>query len=683
MEKVEHITPLTIKELLSESKYRIPIYQRNYDWGEREALQLIEDVADYAENHSNQSYYIGSVVVVPRYDKGEYYETIDGQQRLTTLTILMTVLRTLKLTQEMAWFKKVNLSYNHRPKADEALHYLWDNQLHMLDSSAGSIAEVYKAFKKVFVFRNKVITLATRPNLDFMQFLNYLLNKVIIIRIPVPYNTDLNHYFEIMNSRGEQLEKHEILKAQLMKYLTPEEHEWFGIIWEACANMNKFVQMNFNSKTRDILFTPDWSNYPNQSFNESLIQYKDTLTKTKSNNNTTNTYDFKVTSINALVVDAYNNIKYTLPNSEDDNKNEEDRFESIITFPNFLLHVLRLHYQNNEGRYDSLLDEVKLDDKRLIGIFNKALEQEKGKETIFVREFIIELLQSRYLYDQYIIKREKDTWSIKQLKKYDNSKVNYVNTFGNEDDEDDIGKDIKMLQAMFHVSAPTQIYKHWLNAILFYIRQHHDEGIKPTALRNWLQQLAYSYMLYRYVGYNTRLVSGAKQILTNFEDFIYKDRCRIDEDPWEISETSLKQSIDRGCSVENFIFNFYDYYLWSHNAEGSRNFEFTYRTSVEHFYPQTPANHENLDDDTLNCFGNLCLISRGMNSKFGNNLPMAKIENFENEMTPLSLKLQQMITYAKTNKKTWHVKEIKDFDTQVKQKLYTYLQVLRKSAFKE
>ena len=83
----------------------IPIYQRNYDWGEREALQLLEDISDYAQKNKEQNkgqnkeqkkkqdkeqpYYIGSAVVFLRTAHGEtYFETIDGQQRLTTLTIL-------------------------------------------------------------------------------------------------------------------------------------------------------------------------------------------------------------------------------------------------------------------------------------------------------------------------------------------------------------------------------------------------------------------------------------------------------------------------------------------------------------------------------------------------------------------------------------------------------------------
>ena len=59
MATINHeITSLNVRDFLSNDKYVIPIYQRNYDWGEKEVLQLVEDVADYAKEDSNSKYYI-------------------------------------------------------------------------------------------------------------------------------------------------------------------------------------------------------------------------------------------------------------------------------------------------------------------------------------------------------------------------------------------------------------------------------------------------------------------------------------------------------------------------------------------------------------------------------------------------------------------------------------------------
>ena len=176
----DEIIPLSIKELLSNSKYLIPIYQRNYDWGERESLQLIQDIADYASTKINKKYYIGSLVVFVRNKDGqEYFETIDGQQRLTTLTILISVLKTMpEVMDSISWFTPGRLIYDHRPESDEALSLLFQN--HLSDHpSANSIVDVFRVIQKNI--RNILID----RGLSIEKFVSYLLTNVIILRIPV------------------------------------------------------------------------------------------------------------------------------------------------------------------------------------------------------------------------------------------------------------------------------------------------------------------------------------------------------------------------------------------------------------------------------------------------------------------------------------------------------------------
>lgn len=99
---------LTIEQLFSaNSHYVIPIYQRNYAWGAQEIEQLIRDIADAAEALKNAEqqedpkYYLGSLVVYVRDGADSahqgviVYETIDGQQRYTTLSILLAYLKKL------------------------------------------------------------------------------------------------------------------------------------------------------------------------------------------------------------------------------------------------------------------------------------------------------------------------------------------------------------------------------------------------------------------------------------------------------------------------------------------------------------------------------------------------------------------------------------------------------------
>lgn len=647
-----NIAQLTVKEFLSEGKYVIPIYQRNYDWGERETLQLLEDISDYAKNNNSQNYYIGSAVVFVRTVNGEtYFETIDGQQRLTTLTILACLLKHLNVA---SWFEKPNLSYDHRKEADDALVMLQRNQ-HSGHQAAQNIIDVYDLFSKNLhhVLRTKELSVA--------DFADYLFSKVIILRISVPQDTQLNHYFEIMNTRGEQLEKHEVLKAVLMNKLSPNEHKLFHLIWEACSDMSSYVQMNFSVDQRVLIFGDKWTNLKFKDF-DSLCD------KIKNDNNSSlieDNEDCAPHTLNNLFEDAKNNIRYELPRDGSLDEGKQDRFGSIINFPNFLLQVLKVCYHDSNFYREDVDAEIRLDDKVLIPTFQKVLKSitnktEKGR---FVKFFIMELLLLRVQYDSYVIKREylngSESWSLKSIRKYDNNKANYVNTFcaGSSEDENDLGKEIRMLEAMFHVSAPTQIYKHWLNALLYYI--HKQEDFDSSFLRDRLYHLACSYMLYIYLGKEK----------SDFEDVIYGSN---NFSPHNNTNNIDWVQIDCGCNVHNFVFNFYDFITWKENATKYPKFEFSYRTSVEHFYPQNPMpGYDNLKDRGLDCFGNLCLISRGMNSKFSNNMPKAKLDNFglvEEVRNGLSIKLLEMMDIVKS-KGDWSETEIKEFDKLAKNRI--------------
>ena len=70
-------------------KYEIPIYQRNYAWEKEEITALIQDIYDAYKKDPQKCYYVGTLVSFYRGDN--VYEVIDGQQRLTTVRILLAV----------------------------------------------------------------------------------------------------------------------------------------------------------------------------------------------------------------------------------------------------------------------------------------------------------------------------------------------------------------------------------------------------------------------------------------------------------------------------------------------------------------------------------------------------------------------------------------------------------------
>ncbi|GAW90301.1 hypothetical protein FPS14_contig00051-0007 [Flavobacterium psychrophilum] len=246
------MAPLNIKSLLSEGKYNIPIYQRNYAWGEREITQLIQDIVDYSSKEIKTNYYLGTLVVYERKTQSSLvYETIDGQQRLTTLSILLSVLKNEYNLQNSPanWFK-LNLEFDSRINSTDTLQALFfDNKLDYKNYNP-EINQAYIDIKKVL---DRILK-ESKQTVD--EFCEYLFEKVMILRVSVPEDTDLNHYFEIMNNRGEQLEKHEILKANCLDFLKDNETESyaFNLIWEACSNMEKYVQYGFFSRAKTSCF---------------------------------------------------------------------------------------------------------------------------------------------------------------------------------------------------------------------------------------------------------------------------------------------------------------------------------------------------------------------------------------------------------------------------------------------
>lgn len=118
----------SLKELFSNGdKYLVPVYQRNYTWEKFHLQQLVQDIWDSCSNTPDRNYYIGTLVVYKT--SGGLYETIDGQQRLTTINIMLCALRNEieKKNGSFTWFRGVNLAYQLREKASSSLQRLYEH----------------------------------------------------------------------------------------------------------------------------------------------------------------------------------------------------------------------------------------------------------------------------------------------------------------------------------------------------------------------------------------------------------------------------------------------------------------------------------------------------------------------------------------------------------------------------
>lgn len=630
------IPSFSVQELFEKNdSYIIPIYQRNYTWGLGEITQLIQDVYDYAFDQKKQStnYYIGTLVVYERnIDNQTAYETIDGQQRLTTLNILLNALHKTfnnQLKEKVNY--QLNLSFDSRKKSTETLAVISN---HSNEIVFNPNKEYNTNIQQRYFDAEKVLKRFLNTPEKVNTYYSYLTKNVKIVRVSVPEETDLNHYFEIMNNRGEQLEKHEILKANMLEVLKddPKLSYAFNTIWEACADMERYVQYGFTPKQRDIIFMPSNWNFLRFSRIEDIA-------------NEIYEIDNKESFDNEFTIHEIIEHKGSFELNDNEKEDAPERFNSVINFSNFLLHVLRIQTKTN----------VALDDKRLIDSFEKYLKTESKIEQLqFVKDFGFSLLKAKHLFDQYIIKREfireKDQWSLKKLKWYTGNKVSYVNAF---EDSESLNRELLMLLAMFHVSTPTLVYKHWLNAALYYL--FYETEISPEAYKNYLQKLAETYLFDRYIA------TGEP---SDYFEIIYDNKGASKNKILNRYDLNI---LDKGTAVENFVFNYLDYILWKEKGEKTGVFEFTFRSSVEHYYPQNPISSEHkIDASIYDLFGNLCLISSSKNSRLSNHMPTAK-KDYYHKVGIDSLKQDLMMS-----QQNWTETEIKNHGAAMKNKLENF-----------
>ena len=585
----------------TEAHYVIPRYQRAYAWEDKEIVQLIDDI-----NDSTGDYYIGSLIVakVKAKVKGkvETYEVVDGQQRLTTLYLLLHYLVSCGgLEGEVG----ETLSFDCRPNSNYTLTHI---QGLLLDRN--SLADNEDRLEQSIMNGLKVIDqkFTTGDAIDVADFIDRL-KSVILYRIEVPEHTDLNRYFEIMNTRGEQLEQHDILKAQLMGYLSDRcEQEFFARVWDACSDMTGYVQMHFAKEEREKIFGSGWNNEPSDDWND----YEVCLAMEQGE-------DHKV-SIMSIIEPSFE-VEVSDGKLEDDKT--KIRFESVIGFPHFLLHVLRvfLSVESISMDEEKVLGRL-LDDKRLLNDFNevifygrmggKRIKDNKGE---FARRFIMFLLRSRFLFDQFIIKRESigddqdGRWSLKELctsgawsaKKpyYANTRLRYENEW--EKTYAPRNKECLMIQSALRVSYTSPKVMHWITELLVWLFNNNET--ERYKLTDEAERIA------------------AEAVKDNF----------LDLDNYEL-----------GVQTPHVVFNYLDYLLWKKGKEKYEDFVFEFRNSVEHWYPQNPSENTIETWDEVDTFGNLCIISRSVNSKFSNLSPGSKMQTFERMVQRGSLKLRIM-----------------------------------------
>lgn len=604
--------------------YVVPLYQRNYAWQESQIQQLLQDVYDNSKSPES-NYFIGSLVVLQRPDG--IYEVIDGQQRLTTLHIICKSLNMLDVP---------HLTYDSRPEVEEFFRGLFasaTSKEYAEECKKRDSRKIYRLVEAIDIVEStdihthpgfaddRTICLSSMDENEKLQFKEYLNNNVIIVRTVLPIDTDVAAYFEIMNNRGEQLQEHEIIKALMMKELNSRQRTMFSSVWDACSQMSIPIQKTLRDYRLNNQL-PLFGQYYDSLCTDYLDEYK------------SNTTDCQTLSIDDILL-SINAGQNAISNVED----AEIKYESIIDFPNFLMHLFK-----------QLDGEVQLNANHLLDSYDSI------KSIISPMDFIKRMLKTRCLFDRYIIKsqgegEEDENIKWKMLKPYlfysktkkENS-LRFKNTFsGNyyeadeNEQENDIQKRIIMQQSMLQVTFRNKKYKNWLFDLLTWLYDKEVNDIDPSQLSEYLDQWILCY--YDNLEGKTSPLEGT--------DWVFEAL---------------------GTDTPHFIFNFIDYLYWVAKRNGKANvrytdevddFYFRYYNSVEHHLPQSYEDTGNVNVDNI---GNLCLISRRKNSSLNDKAPLEKAK-IESGLQP-KRKIMYRITHDSNG--LWGKKQIMEHNKDIK-----------------
>ena len=233
----------------SDFQYVIPSYQRPYTWEEQHASVLFDDLYNFFQTEKEDEYFLGSIVLIKQEGK-PYAEVIDGQQRLTTLTILFAVFAALDqggingplykyIFEPGNEFEGINpqprLTLRERDK-DYFKQYVQElnfEALFKLDNEQLENEAKLHIKQNSKVLYDKVKTTFDHDAQSLKEFIKFLVQRCFIVAVTTPSQNTAFRVFSVMNSRGLDLQPTDIIKADVIGALSAEtDREVYSKKWE-------------------------------------------------------------------------------------------------------------------------------------------------------------------------------------------------------------------------------------------------------------------------------------------------------------------------------------------------------------------------------------------------------------------------------------------------------------------
>jgi hypothetical protein len=574
--------------------FNIPIYQRLYVWGEDQVLTLLNDLVN-AYEHGEDLFFLGGTLLVEQEDgKGRHFDLIDGQQRFTTLWMLCYAWRgALKPFLTVTTDKSIEprLRFAIRPEVDRYLETLafGERGQSAPDEEATKRMRTALDLMKAVFEKRPLPAGVTDLAAHLTGLTEFVFGKVKFVITTVPRKTDLNKLFEVINNRGVQLQHHEILKAWMLDALTEAERGPYAVLWEACADMENFVERNLGGNFMG--FASDVADCYERCELANAQAVRELLRRRMQEQR-----DHHALSLEEILK-SEDALQTPEPSTEGDDT-EPVWVRSIFGFPLFLQHTLRIWLLENERK-----NLPRLLDRELLALFEAHFFQDTTKRAENVRSFIDLLWRLRVFFDKHVIKwadqGEEEIHLISNISMSTSSGKRYMS----RSRETDSHRAFSLLQSMLYRSQEITT-QYWVTPLLLFMHRNPDE--KAERYFAYLRHL------------DNHLLGSAA------DDSLVVRTLAFMKDPWQrralIHQTELTKP--SGVKFAHYWFYKLEFVLWfqeNRATERWKKFRLTAKSSVEHISPQTPSERDdNRVNQALDHFGNLALVSRSLNSEYGN-----------------------------------------------------------------
>lgn len=231
----------------SDFDYEIPPYQRPYAWTTEQAGELFDDLYDFYTHEKDDSYFLGSIVLI-KSENAPHSQVIDGQQRLTTLTIMIAALTSLltgenreecfayiqepgKKLQGISAKPRLALRLRDRDFFARTVQKLDFDGLTQLDS-AQLENESQKNIRANAIFLLKKLESKFSAEDMLIAFGMFLMTRCFLVVVSTPSQQSAFRVFSVLNNRGLDLLPSDIIKAEAIGKIPESKRASFNDRWE-------------------------------------------------------------------------------------------------------------------------------------------------------------------------------------------------------------------------------------------------------------------------------------------------------------------------------------------------------------------------------------------------------------------------------------------------------------------